>query len=129
MSVTASDLSRCPQRLANDGLSSSEGAMEGLMVKEESFDLVLSERDFEASDRKKIEALSKKSRILHGEEKPITEELMDALPKAIAKRIQGLVPKNFAVSEFQFKLHVSGTVFGAGISGDVIVKLAPRRDV
>jgi hypothetical protein len=87
--------------------------------------ITLTEADLDPNDRKKIEARANKSRVLEGEEREVEEMLSEALPKAIARRVEAMRPKNFKVTELQFKLAVSGKLFGSGVSGEVIVKLGP----
>ena len=89
------------------------------------FPITITEEDFDPGDRKKLEARANKSRVLEGEEREVSEMLSEALPKAIARRVDAMKPKNFKVTELQFKLAVSGKVFGSGVAGEVIVKLGP----
>lgn len=53
--------------------------------------------------------------------------LFDALPGAVAKRVQAITPRGFVVTELSLKLVLNGTVCGVGLSGDVVVKLAPDK--
>lgn len=90
----------------------------------------LTEADFEGIQRRKLQALTVKSEVLDGDgtNRDLVEALRSALPTAIARKVDSLVPPNFSVSELQFKLNVSGQVFGTGVAGEVLVKLAPKSE-
>lgn len=53
--------------------------------------------------------------------------LMDALPRAISKRVLQICPPEFEMSELTLKMLVKGTPFGVGIEGELLVKLAPKK--
>jgi len=67
------------------------------------------------------------TRTLTGGEKDPEEILMDAMPSAVAKKVRAIVPKGFELTELQLKLEVSGTIFGTGMKGEVMIKLAPKK--
>jgi len=84
--------------------------------------LVITDGDLPAGKAQQIRAQAGGTQLLGGESE---RALFDALPSAIARRVQNIVPKDFVISELELKMTLNGTVCGVGISGDVVVKLAP----
>ena len=86
--------------------------------------LVLRETDVDARVGAQLAANSEGVRVLATDDSIRT--LFDALPTAIARRVQSITPEGFRIVEIELSLSVEGKLWGTGISGDVKVKLAPR---
>jgi len=95
-------------------------------------DLTLTEADLLDLPNKGVGLEEKAARIRvlggrdheHSEKKKLIEEL---LPAVIARKIKGLIPNDFDITEISMKISVAGTIFGTGVSGDVDVKFAPKK--
>lgn len=93
----------------------------------EPLQLRIDEEDFDASVTKAVNAGRSGTRVLAGSDKDPEEILMDAMPSAVARKVRAIVPKGFELTELQLKLQVSGTVFGTGMKGEVMIKLTPKK--
>jgi hypothetical protein len=96
-------------------MTSEAGSVQGLM-------LIISDADLEETQRNKIIADQRATKVLGGE---AHRALVDALPGLVARRIRAIVPDDFRVTEIELSMTIQGTICGSGISGDVKVKLAP----
>jgi hypothetical protein len=53
--------------------------------------------------------------------------IMDALPRAVAKRLKKMSPPDFHVIQFAIAFELKGTPFGVGVGGKVEVVFGPRK--
>jgi hypothetical protein len=104
-----------------------KGSHEVEQLESEPLQLRIDEEDFDAAVTKAVKAGRSGTRTLAGTDRDPEEILMDAMPSAVAKKVRAIVPKGFELTELQLKLEVSGTVFGTGMKGEVMIKLAPKR--
>ena len=87
--------------------------------------LVLSESDLGPTAQGALQSHQEGSRVLgQGDARRV---LFDALPAAIARRFEKILPDGFELREVEMNVSLEGTVFGFGVSGDVTVKFGPAR--
>jgi hypothetical protein len=86
-------------------------------------ELILTENDLDPIVRGAL-STKVKGRVLGGES---TQILFDAIPGAIAKKIQSMIPKDFELRELEMHLSLGGKVFGVGLDGDVKVRFGPSK--
>jgi hypothetical protein len=93
--------------------------------------LLIEESDLRPSARNAIQAFQQGVTVLGGEvgaTKPTpTRLILDALPDAVTRKIERIVPDGFAISELQFCFKVEGKVFGSGLTGEVKAIFKPRE--
>lgn len=95
----------------------------------ERFEIVLDEQDFDPAVRGALQAKQAGNRVLGGDVLGGDEarrRLIDAMPKAIASRLEKIVPANFKIKEIELAIRVKGSPFGMGLEGDIKVKLTPE---
>lgn len=54
--------------------------------------------------------------------------VIDALPKALASKVNAMMPQGFALRSIELKVQLSGAVFGCGLSGEATVIFGPDAD-
>lgn len=54
--------------------------------------------------------------------------LYDAMPRAVAKRIERIVPGNYDLAELTLTFAVKGNLLFGEVGGSVTAKLVPKRD-
>jgi hypothetical protein len=89
--------------------------------------LELKDEDFAEGVEKEYLAneLRNSQAILGDEAAEKHEAIMNAVPKALAKRLREIIPDGFTIKEIQVNVSFSGKPFGIGVSGDALVKLGP----
>ena len=86
--------------------------------------LVIRDVDLDKKTIDAIKAMQVGDRVLGSEDAGIA----DVVPKAILRRVLKLIPQEeFTISEIALKFTLGGELLGVKVSGDVSVKVAPRK--
>jgi hypothetical protein len=91
---------------------------------DEGIPLDLGEQDLDPVARGGLKAVSKGKRPMSAEN--ARRIMLDALPRAIVKRIEGLVPEGFELSKVELTFKVDGRPFGIGVGGEVNATFSPK---
>jgi hypothetical protein len=91
--------------------------------------LIIDEVDIDAATRNAVAAAQAGTRVLGSDSDLQTPErmLLDALPAAIARKVQAIVPPEFKIAELEFCFKVEGKLWGSGLAGEVKATLRPRE--
>jgi hypothetical protein len=88
--------------------------------------LVITEQDLSNEARGTLAAIKRKDRVLGGERPTEVQTLLDAIPGAIARRLQRITPENFTLAEITIELALDVTIPGFEMGGTVTVTLQPK---
>jgi hypothetical protein len=86
--------------------------------------LVVRDTDLDKKSVDSIKAAQAGDRVLGPEDAGIA----DVVPKAVLRRVAKLIPsEEFTISEIALKFTLGGELLGFKVSGDVSVKVVPRK--
>lgn len=88
------------------------------------FELEVTAEDFPQGVKNVVLASQADDRILDRAADARTA-VIEAMPRVISGRLRRMLPDGFEVAEIALKFVISGTPFGVGIGGDVVVKFVP----
>ena len=88
--------------------------------------LIIGEQDLDPTVRARVKAALAGQSVLGGEEDAV-RILFDSLPIVLAKRLKAITPADFRVAEIELEISLGGKLFGAELSGHVVVRLAPKE--
>ena len=91
--------------------------------------LDLTEADFQPAvddDDQAREIFGRKEFVLGNQHRSREDAVFDLLPKVIAAKLRGVIPKDYAVREIQMNFTLGGKVFGVELAGDLTVIFGPE---
>jgi hypothetical protein len=94
----------------------------------EAVELEVWETDFSRADQSSIGAAVDGDAVLGGEviDPGLRQAVLDGLPRAVARRVERMVPEGFEAHELRMSFTLSGAPWGVGVGGEVVVTFRPR---
>ena len=85
--------------------------------------LVLQDEDLTRTELSQLRASASGVEVLGDGER----QAIDILPRALVRRLEGIIPSDFELTEVVLKVQLSGMPAGIGVSGEAMVKLQRRH--